>query len=126
MSKAGGEGANGRAAVRVVIISTQYIETDAANFKSVVQRLTGKDSPGNDKPPPPRSASEVADRTGRVMVGSSSSISGNTMNLSSSSMNISSSSSPSSSVMLTRGLSLSDLDRLHTLPSWEEIAQLCM
>ncbi|KAI6687093.1 hypothetical protein NL676_023921 [Syzygium grande] len=30
--------------VKVVIINTQYIETDAASFKSVVQKLTGKDS----------------------------------------------------------------------------------
>lgn len=30
--------------VKVVIINTQYIETDVASFKSVVQELTGKDS----------------------------------------------------------------------------------
>ncbi|CAJ1957884.1 unnamed protein product [Sphenostylis stenocarpa] len=30
--------------VRVVIINTQYVETDATSFKSVVQKLTGKDS----------------------------------------------------------------------------------
>ncbi|KAI5662183.1 hypothetical protein M9H77_21506 [Catharanthus roseus] len=30
--------------VKVVIINTQYVETDAMSFKSVVQRLTGKDS----------------------------------------------------------------------------------
>ncbi|XP_030552160.1 VQ motif-containing protein 10-like [Rhodamnia argentea] len=30
--------------VKVVIINTQHIETDAASFKSVVQKLTGKDS----------------------------------------------------------------------------------
>ncbi|KAK1424035.1 hypothetical protein QVD17_19346 [Tagetes erecta] len=30
--------------VKVVIINTEYIKTDALNFKSVVQRLTGKDS----------------------------------------------------------------------------------
>ncbi|KAI4323131.1 hypothetical protein L6164_022761 [Bauhinia variegata] len=30
--------------VKIVIISTQYVETDAKSFKSVVQRLTGKDS----------------------------------------------------------------------------------
>ncbi|KAD3066722.1 hypothetical protein E3N88_34602 [Mikania micrantha] len=31
--------------VKVVIINTEYVETDAMNFKSVVQRLTGKDAP---------------------------------------------------------------------------------
>ncbi|KAI4323129.1 hypothetical protein L6164_022759 [Bauhinia variegata] len=30
--------------VKIVIISTQYVETDAKSFKSVVQKLTGKDS----------------------------------------------------------------------------------
>lgn len=30
--------------VKVVIINTQYVQTDAMSFKSVVQRLTGKDS----------------------------------------------------------------------------------
>ncbi|KAK3001489.1 hypothetical protein RJ639_020533 [Escallonia herrerae] len=30
--------------VKVVIINTQYVETDATSFKSVVQNLTGKDS----------------------------------------------------------------------------------
>ncbi|KAG4957893.1 hypothetical protein JHK85_044273 [Glycine max] len=33
-----------RAPVKVVIINTQYVETDATSFKSVVQKLTGKDS----------------------------------------------------------------------------------
>ncbi|XP_057950023.1 VQ motif-containing protein 1-like [Malania oleifera] len=31
-----------RRAAKVVFISTQYVETDALSFKSVVQRLTGK------------------------------------------------------------------------------------
>lgn len=30
--------------MKVVIINTQYIETDSMSFKSVVQRLTGKDA----------------------------------------------------------------------------------
>ncbi|KAI4333399.1 hypothetical protein L6164_018220 [Bauhinia variegata] len=30
--------------VKIVIISTQYVETDARSFKSVVQKFTGKDS----------------------------------------------------------------------------------
>ncbi|KAF7846874.1 hypothetical protein BT93_D0738 [Corymbia citriodora subsp. variegata] len=38
-----GRGGNAKP-VKVVIINTQYVETDAASFKSVVQKLTGKDS----------------------------------------------------------------------------------
>ncbi|CAL5390880.1 unnamed protein product [Camellia sinensis] len=30
--------------MKIVFISTQHVETDAMSFKSVVQRLTGKDS----------------------------------------------------------------------------------
>ncbi|KAI4342440.1 hypothetical protein MLD38_027067 [Melastoma candidum] len=30
--------------VKVVIIDTRYVKTDPASFKSVVQKLTGKDS----------------------------------------------------------------------------------
>ncbi|KAK7272649.1 hypothetical protein RJT34_29383 [Clitoria ternatea] len=37
-------GGSNRGAVKVVIINTQYVETDATSFKSVVQKLTGKDS----------------------------------------------------------------------------------
>ncbi|XP_022636061.1 VQ motif-containing protein 1 [Vigna radiata var. radiata] len=33
-----------RGPVKVVIINTQYVQTDATSFKSVVQKLTGKDS----------------------------------------------------------------------------------
>ncbi|KAJ0017093.1 hypothetical protein Pint_09959 [Pistacia integerrima] len=33
-----------RQAVKVVLIDTQYVETDQKSFKSVVQQLTGKDS----------------------------------------------------------------------------------
>lgn len=35
---------NGKEPVKVVIINTQYVETDAGSFKSVVQKLTGKDA----------------------------------------------------------------------------------
>ncbi|KAF8408870.1 hypothetical protein HHK36_004939 [Tetracentron sinense] len=34
----------GREPVKVIIINTQYVETDKMSFKSVVQSLTGKDS----------------------------------------------------------------------------------
>lgn len=37
-------GGGDRGAVKVVIINTEYVETDAVSFKSVVQRLTGKDA----------------------------------------------------------------------------------
>ncbi|KAH9779655.1 hypothetical protein WN944_014526 [Citrus x changshan-huyou] len=37
-------GGGGREPVKIVLIKTQYIETDARSFKSVVQELTGKDS----------------------------------------------------------------------------------
>ncbi|CAH9096100.1 unnamed protein product [Cuscuta europaea] len=33
---------NGCRAVKVVIIKTEYVKTDISSFKSVVQRLTGK------------------------------------------------------------------------------------
>jgi hypothetical protein len=33
-----------RKPMKVVIINTHYVETDATSFKSVVQKLTGKDS----------------------------------------------------------------------------------
>lgn len=35
---------NDKDKVKVVIINTEYIETDARNFKSIVQKLTGKDA----------------------------------------------------------------------------------
>ena len=38
--------------VRVVMINTQYIETDSLSFKSVVQRLTGKDAVVEVEEPP--------------------------------------------------------------------------
>ncbi|KAL6529767.1 hypothetical protein OROGR_015390 [Orobanche gracilis] len=37
-------GSGRRDHVKVVIINTQYVETDAVSFKSVVQSLTGKNS----------------------------------------------------------------------------------
>ncbi|XWS16811.1 hypothetical protein CRYUN_Cryun33cG0012400 [Craigia yunnanensis] len=46
---------SGREPVKVVIINTKYVETDATSFKSVVQELTGKDSRVMSNPPKPRS-----------------------------------------------------------------------
>ncbi|PON49165.1 VQ motif containing protein [Trema orientale] len=37
-------GSPNRGAVKVVLIETQYVKTDMTSFKSVVQRLTGKDA----------------------------------------------------------------------------------
>ncbi|KAM3191464.1 hypothetical protein ACQJBY_069002 [Aegilops geniculata] len=45
------EQSNGSGGVKVKFIETQFVSSDAANFKSVVQRLTGKYS----KMPPPAS-----------------------------------------------------------------------
>ncbi|WOH05854.1 hypothetical protein DCAR_0625275 [Daucus carota subsp. sativus] len=47
-----GGGRNRKPAVKVVIINTQYIETDSTSFKSVVQRLTGKDAIVEENPQP--------------------------------------------------------------------------
>lgn len=41
---AGTRSSSSRNSVKVVIINTEYVETDARSFKSVVQSLTGKDS----------------------------------------------------------------------------------
>lgn len=37
-------GGGQREPVKIVVINTQYVETDEMSFKSVVQELTGKDS----------------------------------------------------------------------------------
>ncbi|XP_062095937.1 uncharacterized protein LOC133801695 [Humulus lupulus] len=37
-------GSPNREAVKVVLIETKYVETDATTFKSIVQSLTGKDA----------------------------------------------------------------------------------
>lgn len=50
----GGGGRNGNKPVKVVIINTQFVETDARSFKSVVQNLTGKDSTIPAVEPPQR------------------------------------------------------------------------
>ncbi|KAK1389205.1 VQ domain-containing protein [Heracleum sosnowskyi] len=47
-----GSGRNRKPAVKVVIINTQYVETDSMSFKSVVQRLTGKDAVVEVQQPP--------------------------------------------------------------------------
>ncbi|XP_021288283.1 VQ motif-containing protein 10 [Herrania umbratica] len=47
--------ASGREPMKVVIINTKYIETDATSFKSVVQELTGKDAIVMSNPSKPKS-----------------------------------------------------------------------
>lgn len=44
--------------VKIVIINTEYIQTDANNFKSVVQKFTGN----NSSTPAPEKATQVAVR----------------------------------------------------------------
>ncbi|KAI3465972.1 hypothetical protein Pfo_022635 [Paulownia fortunei] len=64
-------GGRNRDAVKVVIINTQYVETDAVSFKSVVQSLTGKDSivsaAAAQQPPRYQSANEVSYNTAPVL-----------------------------------------------------------
>nr|GMD92565.1 VQ motif-containing protein 1-like [Ipomoea batatas] len=48
MSRGGSNNGGAGRPLKVVIINTQYVETDARSFKSVVQRLTGKDSTAAD------------------------------------------------------------------------------
>ncbi|KAL0443682.1 UNVERIFIED_CONTAM: VQ motif-containing protein 1 [Sesamum latifolium] len=60
-------GGGSRDPVKVVIINTEYVETDAVSFKSVVQRLTGKNStvaqePSRKEAPAPRRNAAVLGR----------------------------------------------------------------
>lgn len=71
-------GGNYREPVKVVIINTQYIETDPVSFKSVVQRLTGKDATAETikrLPPAPPILAAASERqqtgTGKVASGNS-------------------------------------------------------
>lgn len=56
----GGSGSRKGKSVKVVLIETQYVETDAMSFKSVVQTLTGKDSVPLAAQHPPHSAAGVS------------------------------------------------------------------
>ncbi|XP_059441900.1 VQ motif-containing protein 10-like [Corylus avellana] len=63
---------SGRKPMKVVIINTHYVETDATSFKSVVQKLTGKDSTlAND---PEESESRIHFRERMATTRSSSSV----------------------------------------------------
>ncbi|KAL7591134.1 hypothetical protein Lser_V15G35004 [Lactuca serriola] len=88
-----------REPVKVVIINTKYIETDAMSFKSVVQCLTGKDTPS---PSPNNSLSHAGGGGG---CGGRSGV---------------------KSPMLKKGMSFRDLDNLLLeLPSMDDIYRFC-
>jgi len=44
LNMASGGCSNTKKPVKIVIVTTEYVETDAMSFKSVVQKLTGKHS----------------------------------------------------------------------------------
>ncbi|KAL7129331.1 hypothetical protein ABFS83_13G059500 [Erythranthe nasuta] len=89
--------------VKVVIINTEYVETDAESFKSVVQRLTGKHSTpaaaaAEELKPRPRSSGAFDNYYYRETT---------------------------TSGVLERGLSFKDFDRmLKELPSLDELYTL--
>ncbi|KAI3695307.1 hypothetical protein L1987_78302 [Smallanthus sonchifolius] len=92
--------------VKVVIINTEYIKTDAMNFKSVVQHLTGKDSPN-----PTCSLNHKLSRGGGVVGGGVGGGGGGGL----------------SSPMLKKGMSFRDLDNLLLeLPTMDEMYQFCV
>ncbi|XP_040377364.1 uncharacterized protein LOC107303506 [Oryza brachyantha] len=49
-------GCNGGGGVKVTFIETQFVTSDAAGFKSLVQRLTGNDATAAHPHPPPQQA----------------------------------------------------------------------
>ncbi|XP_073060255.1 VQ motif-containing protein 1-like [Primulina eburnea] len=89
-----------RDGVKVIIINTQYVETDATSFKSVVQRLTGKETPV---------PSAVAPLREQQIFEPDSRVSRNAME-----------------PVLSRGLSFTEFDRMFKeLPPLEELYRLC-
>ncbi|KAK1439704.1 hypothetical protein QVD17_05524 [Tagetes erecta] len=98
-----------REPVKVVIINTEYIETDAMSFKSVVQRLTGKDAPSPTTSP--RKKLLAAGGGGR-RVGDGGGGGGG---------------GGGGSKMLNKGMSFRDLDTLLLdLPTMDDIYQFCV
>ncbi|KAH7842441.1 hypothetical protein Vadar_005327 [Vaccinium darrowii] len=84
--------------VKITFINTQYVETDATSFKSLVQRLTGKDS---------TVAIEPKAAAGRVKSRAEMNTGGN-------------------GAVYSRGMSFKDLDRLiMELPPLDELYRLC-
>ncbi|KAI3809650.1 hypothetical protein L1987_19247 [Smallanthus sonchifolius] len=91
-----------REPVKVVFINTEYVETDAMSFKSVVQRLTGKDAPS------PASSDHLEIKLSH---GGGGGRSGGDLN----------------SPMLKKGMSFRDLDRLLLeQPTMDDIYQFCV
>ncbi|KAL8205400.1 hypothetical protein R6Q57_008951 [Mikania cordata] len=95
--------------VKVVIINTEYVETDAMSFKSVVQRLTGKDAPSPTSSSQNKSLSHCGggfdgDRGGAGGDGDRGGL---------------------NSLMLENGISFRDLDKLMLeLPTMDDVYQL--
>ncbi|KAL3503010.1 hypothetical protein ACH5RR_037459 [Cinchona calisaya] len=112
MSSGPGYSAASRHPVKVVIINTQHVETDAMSFKSVVQRLTGKDSKieiHHDNPSSNCSSGSYG-----------------TTNFESAATNVQLSSSSSHVPVMSRGLSFKDFDWfLKELPPLDELFRLC-
>ncbi|KAJ0733468.1 putative VQ motif-containing protein [Helianthus annuus] len=91
--------------VKVVIINTEYVETDAMSFKSVVQRLTGKDAP----PPAPSPKNKLSYGASGVGVG----------------VGVGVGRSDVTTPILKKGMSFRDLDKLLLeLPTMDDIYQL--
>ncbi|MFS7984022.1 putative VQ motif-containing protein [Helianthus anomalus] len=89
--------------VKVVIINTEYVETDAMSFKSVVQRLTGKDAPPPAPSPKNKLSYDASGAGAGVGVGRS----------------------DVTTPMLKKGMSFRDLDKLLLeLPTMDDIYQL--
>lgn len=96
-------GGSCRNPVKVVIINTQYVETDPMSFKSVVQRLTGKDAIVQAKPPPILAAAD----SGRQITGGNVGSAGHSV--------------------MSRGVSFKDLDKfIMDIPSLDELYRMCM
>ncbi|XP_057464920.1 VQ motif-containing protein 10-like [Actinidia eriantha] len=86
-----------REPTKIVFINTEYVETDAASFKSVIQRLTGKDA-------------TVGIKSGDGVVGLMAEMRGG----------------GDGGGVLKRGVSFKDFDRLlRELPNLEELYRLC-
>ncbi|XP_076896401.1 VQ motif-containing protein 1-like [Bidens hawaiensis] len=99
--------------VKVVIINTEYVETDAMSFKSVVQHLTGKDSPN-----PAISLNNIKLPRDGGNVGGAGDYVGGACGGGGDGM---------SSPMLKKGMSFRDLDKLLLeLPTIDEMYQFCV
>ena len=94
-----------REPMKVVYIQTQYVETDAVSFKSVVQNLTGKDSTAGAPTP----AAEHAARREKIKDSKQQCLGAESQQQS----------------LLTRDLSAREFDRLlKELPAFDELQKL--